>query len=179
MLKTNIKKCTLSDVQTLQDLAIKTYYETFSETNSEALLQSYFETSLNIERLSQQLTEPYSTFYFIYAKNDTQQTKPAGFLKLNINDAQTDLMDPTALEVEKIYLLNAFLSQGLGKQLIEFSVEQAKHYNKHYLWLGVWENNFSAIKFYQKMGFEQFSTHDFDMGGDIQTDWLMKRKTAI
>ena len=175
----NIKPCTLSQVQLLQEIAIKTYYETFSDTNSEALLQSYFEASLNIKTLSQHLVHPHSAFYFIYAKNDTQYTTPAGFLKLNINDAQSDLMDPTALEVEKIYLLDAFLSQGLGKQMIEFSITQAKQKNKSYLWLGVWENNFPAIKFYQKMGFEQFSTHNFDMGGDIQTDWLMKRKTVI
>ena len=84
-------------------------------------------------------------------------------------------MDPTALEVEKIYLLKAFLSQGLGKQMINFSIERATQQGKKHLWLGVWENNFPALAFYKKMGFEQFGTHDFDMAGDIQTDLLLNK----
>jgi len=175
MANSNIKKCSLEQVETLRNLAIETYYETFSDTNSEALLQKYFQESLNIEKLSAQLQEPHSEFYFIYSKADKQQMTPAGFLKLNIDDAQTDVMDSTALEVEKIYILKAFLSQGLGKQMMNFSIERAIQQDKKYLWLGVWESNFPALAFYKKMGFEQFGAHDFDMGGDIQTDLMLKK----
>ena len=176
MLNNNIKKCTLEQVDVLRDLAITTYYETFSDTNSEALLQKYFKESLSIEKLSAQLQEAASEFYFIYSETDHTQTTPAGFLKLNVNHAQTDLMDPTALEVEKIYLLKAFLSQGLGKQMINFSIERATQQGKKHLWLGVWENNFPALAFYKKMGFKQFGTHDFDMGGDLQTDLMLTKQ---
>jgi len=175
MSSSNIKRCCLEQVETLRNLAIETYYETFSDSNSEALLQKYFNESLSIEKLSAQLQEPNSEFYFIYATTDTQQATPAGFLKLNIDNAQTDLMDPSALEVEKIYLLKAFLSQGLGKQMILFSIERAAQHAKQYLWLGVWESNFPALAFYKKMGFKQFGSHDFDMGGDIQTDLMLKK----
>ena len=152
MANSNIKKCSLEQVELLRNLAIETYYETFSDTNSEALLQKYFKESLNIEKLSAQLQETASEFYFIYSEKDQQQTTPAGFLKLNIDNAQTDLMDPTALEVEKIYLLKAFLSQGLGKQMINFSIERAIQQDKKYLWLGVWESNFPSARFLQKDG---------------------------
>ena len=94
---------------------------------------------------------------------------------MNVDDAQTDLLDPKALEVEKIYILQDFLSQGLGKQLISFAIERAQQQHKKHLWLGVWEHNFPALKFYNKMDFEQFGEHDFDMGGDIQTDLLLKK----
>jgi ribosomal protein S18 acetylase RimI-like enzyme len=175
MTNNNIKKCDINDVDQLRNLAIKTYYETFSESNSDALLQQYFEASLNKKTLSTQLQEKKSTFYFIYAETDNKKITPAGFLKLNVDTAQTDIKDPEALEVEKIYLLKDFLSQGLGKQLIQFAIEQARQQDKKYLWLGVWENNFPAIAFYKRMGFEQFSTHGFDMGGEIQTDLLLKK----
>lgn len=173
MLYKNIERCTLQQVHLLQEIATKTYHETFADSNSEALLQKYFEQSLNIKKLSEQLQQQHSEFYFIYA-ND-KKTTPAGFLKLNINNAQTDVLDPQALEVEKIYLLKNFLSQGLGKQLINFSIERAQQQDKKYLWLGVWEHNDTALTFYKKMGFEQFGEHGFDMGGDIQTDLLFKK----
>ena len=43
-----------------------------------------------------------------------------------------------------------------------------------YLWLGVWEKNEKAIRFYEKNNFKIFSSHEFKMGDEIQTDFLMK-----
>ena len=40
-------------------------------------------------------------------------------------------------------------------------------------WLGVWENNFRAIKFYRKYGFKKFGQHSFLLGKDLQTDYLL------
>ena len=185
-----IKICHLSEVHLLQDLAIRTYQETFSDSNSEALLQQYYKESLSIDKLSTQLQNNHSEFYFLYTTSDVSEVtsvdtsenvhnnteaKLAGFLKLNVDDAQTDIHDPNALEVEKIYILKDFLSQGLGKELISFAIERANKKDKKYLWLGVWEHNFPALGFYQKMGFNQFGEHDFNMGGDIQKDLLLKR----
>ena len=185
-----IKPCHLSQVHLLQDVAIRTYQETFSDSNSEALLQQYYKESLNIEKLSAQLQNNRSEFYFIYTTSDPSEgtsedisetapknteAKLAGFLKLNVDDAQTDIFDAEALEVQKIYILKDFLAQGLGKKLISFAADRAIKQNKSYLWLGVWEHNFPALRFYQKMGFEQFGEHDFNMGGDIQKDLLLKR----
>lgn len=176
----NIKKCTLSQVQVLQDLAIKTYHETFAASNSDTLLNQYYKQALNIETLSAQLINQHSEFYFIFSvQNEAEEKQIAGFLKLNVSDAQTDILDPVALEVEKIYILREHLGQGLGKQLMEFAIKRANQQHKQYLWLGVWENNFPALAFYKKMGFEQFGKHDFDMGGDIQTDLLLKKVLNI
>lgn len=184
--RSTIEPCHLSQVHLLQDIAIRTYQETFSDSNSEALLQQYYKESLSVEKLSTQLQNNRSEFYFIYTtydpSEDTSESAPnntesklAGFLKLNVDDAQTDIFDSEALEVEKIYILKDFLAQGLGKKLISFAVDRAIKKNKSYLWLGVWEHNFPALRFYQKMGFEQFGEHDFNMGGDIQKDLLLKR----
>lgn len=170
-----LQKCTLDQVQLLQHLAIKTYQETFANSNSDALLQKYYKASLNLPLLSSQLQNKDSEFYFVYLTDeDKQQHKPAGFLKLNIDTAQTDLLDPTALEIEKIYISKQFIGKGLGTKMINFAIEKAKFHHKKYLWLGVWESNYSALTFYKKKGFTKFSQHDFDMGGDIQRDLLFK-----
>jgi ribosomal protein S18 acetylase RimI-like enzyme len=41
-------------------------------------------------------------------------------------------------------------------------------------WLGVWEDNHRAIRFYEKNGFEKFDSHPFILGESKQTDLLMK-----
>ncbi|MEY3918157.1 MAG: Protease synthase and sporulation negative regulatory protein 1, partial [Bacteroidota bacterium] len=43
-----------------------------------------------------------------------------------------------------------------------------------YIWLGVWEHNPRAIRFYEKQGFVKFDQHIFQLGDDEQTDILMK-----
>ncbi|WP_290039104.1 N-acetyltransferase [Psychromonas sp. 14N.309.X.WAT.B.A12] len=173
----NMQKCNLAQVTLLRKIAIETYQQTFADSNSEALLQKYYQESLNIKLLSTQLQNPESEFYFIYSAPISNETAEiAGFLKLNVGSAQTDLADPDALEVEKIYLLQEFLGEGLGHQLINFAVARAEQQNKQYLWLGVWEDNQPALKFYNKMGFFKFGEHGFDMGGDIQTDYLLKKR---
>ena len=45
-------------------------------------------------------------------------------------------------------------------------------YNK--VWLGVWEKNFKAIRFYKKYGFKKFGQHNFLLRNDLQTDYLFE-----
>ena len=66
---------------------------------------------------------------------------------------------------------------GLGKQLFEFALQEARDLGCDWAWLGVWERNFKAQIFYDKYGFEKFAEHDFPVGdGKVDRDWLLKLK---
>jgi len=53
---------------------------------------------------------------------------------------------------------------------------QVAHQNEvDYVWLGVWEENPRAIRFYQKNGFVEFDKHIFKLGDDKQIDIMMKK----
>jgi len=169
MLK-NIKICKLNQLDLLRDISIETYRDTFSDSNSEALMAQYFQDALNKEKLQAELNHPDSTFYFIYFAE-----KVAGFLKVNIMSAQTDIKDINAFEIERFYIRQSFLRKGLGKQLMDFACDLARKKNKKFVWLGVWENNLAALHFYKKMGFYQIGAHPFNMAGDIQTDLLLQK----
>ena len=56
---------------------------------------------------------------------------------------------------------NPYLGKGYGKQLIQFAVEYIKNTNAQYIWCN---SRSSAIKFYQKLGFELLS-EEFDIAG--------------
>jgi ribosomal protein S18 acetylase RimI-like enzyme len=43
------------------------------------------------------------------------------------------------------------------------------------LWLGVWERNPRAIRFYEKQGFRDVGSYLFVLGTDPQTDRVMTR----
>ena len=82
-----------------------------------------------------------------------------------------------AFQIQRIYISQAFQGMGLGKQLFEFALQEARDLGCDWAWLGVWETNFKAQIFYDKYGFEKFAEHDFPVGdGKVDRDWLLKLK---
>jgi len=166
-----IKKINIDDLETLRNLSIQTFKETFEEVNTEEDMQKYLDENLSIEKLKSELENPNSEFYF--AENNDGIL---GYLKLNFKDAQTEKLEENHFEIERIYVLKVFLGQKFGQILFDKAIEIGRKKNLEYVWLGVWEENHRAIKFYEKNGFEIFGKHDFVLGKDVQTDLLMKLK---
>ena len=166
-----IRKINIDDLETLRYLSIQTFKETFEEVNTEEDMQKYLDENLSIEKLKSELENPNSEFYF--AENNDEIL---GYLKLNFKDAQTEKLEENHFEIERIYVLKAFLGQKIGQILFDKAIEIGREKNLEYVWLGVWEENHRAIRFYGKNGFEIFGKHDFVLGEDVQTDLLMKMK---
>ena len=108
-------------------------------------------------------------FYFAVLDNTI-----IGYLKLNVGSAQTELQDDKALEIERIYVLKEFHGKKVGQLLYEKAIQIAKQKNVDYVWLGVWEENHRAVRFYKKNGFVPFDKHIFKLGHEEQTDIMMK-----
>jgi ribosomal protein S18 acetylase RimI-like enzyme len=168
-----IRRCTRADLDALRSIAYQTFDDTFRRLNDTASFNEYLGASFNRAKLESELKNPNSTFFFLY--NDDVL---AGYMKINQGDAQTDLRDPAALEIERIYVTRDFQGLGLGKALIEKAMEAARRAKKRTVWLGVWEKNGNAIAFYKKMGFAKIGTHDFYIGRKRQTDFIMRRNPA-
>ena len=162
------------DLSRLQAVSIKTYRDTFAAASSEADLRDYIARAYDGEKLRAELANADSAFYFVEVENAV-----AGYVKLNQNGAQTELQEETGLEIERIYVLQAMQGQRLGQFLLDIAVAEARRYRKDYIWLGVWEHNEKAQAFYRKNGFYRIGAHAFAVGGDLQTDWLMRKDIAL
>ncbi|MFN5376172.1 MAG: GNAT family N-acetyltransferase [Chitinophagaceae bacterium] len=165
----DIKAIGIDDVVALQKIAQQTFSDMFTEYNSPENLKKYLDEKLSIEKLSQELSNPHSQFYFAQIGEEV-----VGYLKTNTGEAQTELKDLNAFEIERIYVLQAYHGKKVGQQLIDKALEEARKTTCTYVWLGVWEENHRAKHFYSKNGFVKFDTHIFRMGDDEQKDWMMK-----
>jgi len=130
-------------------------------------------TGFTEEKLARALADAHSECYFVLLANE-----PIGYLKLNTGDSQTEIQAADALEIERIYVVQAFYGRQVGQFLLDSAVAIARRKQKAYLWLGVWEKNPRARRFYEKNGFAAFGSHIFQMGDDPQTDILMKLTLA-
>ena len=82
----------------------------------------------------------------------------------------------TSIEIARIYALKKSIGKGVGRELMQKCISIAREMNRDIIWLGVWEKNERAIQFYRKWGFEKFAEHEFILGNDVQTDWLMYKR---
>ncbi|QDP41163.1 GNAT family N-acetyltransferase [Radiobacillus deserti] len=165
-----LSKCRLEDSHKLQEISIETFHETFTNQNSPENMRAYIEKAFHLSQLNLELTNPASKFFFVYYNHDV-----AGYLKVNVDGAQSEDMGAESFEIERIYIKKKFQKLGLGKFLLNKALEMAKEYGKEKVWLGVWEKNENAIAFYKKMGFVQTGAHSFHMGDEEQTDFIMTK----
>ncbi|WP_342435482.1 GNAT family N-acetyltransferase [Paenibacillus sp. FSL L8-0436] len=168
-----IKKCSREDLQILQQISVETFNDTFKQQNSPGNMKTYLEKAFTFKQLEKELGNVFSEFFFIFFNEEL-----AGYLKVNINDSQSEKAGDDSLEIERIYIRNNFQRKGLGKYLIDKAMEVAVIQNKKKIWLGVWEKNEKAIDFYKKIGFVQTGAHSFYMGDEEQTDFIMTKTFA-
>ncbi|WP_410006732.1 N-acetyltransferase family protein [Aequorivita nionensis] len=164
-----IRKVNIKDIEKLKEIGKLTFAETFSSENSEDNMREYLENGFSTEKLTTELTDQNAEFYFAELDGKT-----IGYLKINVGQSQTEIKDKNALEIERIYVLKEFHGKKVGQILYDKAIELAKEKNVDYVWLGVWEQNLRAIRFYEKNGFVAFDKHVFKLGNDEQTDIMMK-----
>lgn len=175
-----IKRLTVEDVDELQLISRRTFYETFWMSNTHSDMVDYLENQLSKERLASEIQTRGSEFYFVVANGVLDEnSKPLGYLKINHGEAQTENRNENSLEIERIYVLSLFQGLHLGRLLFHHALNIAEKLNADFVWLGVWEKNYRAIDFYKQNGFVEYGQHEFRLGSDIQTDILMKRITGV
>lgn len=166
-----IIKATINEIDQLQTIGRHTFYETFSSFNTAENMQQYLEEGFSLKKLTGELEDQNTEFYFAKVDNDV-----IGYLKLNFGTSQTELKADHALEIERIYVLQEFHGKKVGQILYDKAIEVATQKKSDYVWLGVWEENPRAISFYKKNGFTAFDKHIFKLGNEAQTDIMMKLK---
>lgn len=165
-----VGRCLPEDLFRLRELSERLFFETYSGKCSPDDLNEYISKAFSTEKIREELSCPYSGFWFIYADGAL-----SGYLKLNEAPAQNDINDPDSLEIERVYVDGKMRGKGLGAALIRHACETALKRGKKYVWLSVWERNTGATGFYENQGFERSGARPYLLGSDRQTDYIMKK----
>jgi ribosomal protein S18 acetylase RimI-like enzyme len=158
------------DVDTLLALSRKTFYDAFEHLNNPDDFEAYTSKAFNSEQLLSEIENPDCAFYLAVLDNE-----PIGYIKLNYRDEQAEFQESYGVEVSRIYILASQQGKKIGNQLLDFAINKAIQDQMQYIWLGVWEHNHAAQRFYERNGFTKCGSHEFVVGKDVQTDFLMKR----
>jgi len=91
------------------------------------------------------------------------------------SEAPACVTDSPAVELHRIYVDRAFHGTGLARDLMDHVLAVAAAEGAAAVWLGVWERNPRAIRFYERSGFAAVGDHVFVVGADPQRDLVMVR----
>ena len=171
MSNVSFNKVSKFDVQILKAISELSFRQAFENDNDPNDFEDYIQNAFSLNQLLTEIENSNSEFYFMIIP---EEKSPVGYIKLNWGPAQSEDLNSSHIELERIYLLNEFRGKGYGNQLLNHATEIALKKEKEIIWLGVWEKNESAIRFYERNGFRIFGEHFFFIGKDKQRDLLLK-----
>ena len=168
-----IRQASVVDAQVLTDLAYTTFWDAFAHhpKNAPDDLNHYMRQAFNQEQLAAELADEKNIF--LIAELDGEA---AGYSKIIIDNIEPGITADRPIELSRLYSHQKHLGQGVGQSLMDACFERAREEGRDVMWLGVWEYNPRAQRFYEKNGFRVVGSHVFQLGKDAQTDLLMQRE---
>ncbi len=168
-----IRQAIPDDAGFLTELAYKTFWDAFAHhpKNAPDDLAAYMREAFKEDQLISELADTNNIFLIAEYEGAT-----AGYAKLITGVVEDGITAEKPIELSRLYSHQRFLGKGVGKALIDECFSIAKTNGHDVMWLGVWEYNPRAQKFYEKNGFRFVGKHTFLLGSDPQIDLLMQRE---
>ena len=165
------RKAKFQNVENLLILAIKIFKETFESQNNPDDFKKYLDEAFNLEQFKKEFNEAGSQFFEV-----VEDEVLIGYARIRENKEADLFLGKSHVELQRIYIDAPWQGKGIASQLLKACEDHAQNSGKEWIWLGVWEHNPKAQHFYKKYGYEKFSEHQFMVGNDEQTDWLMRKR---
>ncbi|WWC58033.1 uncharacterized protein I303_100568 [Kwoniella dejecticola CBS 10117] len=187
----SIRLATAEDAPAVSKLISETWSTLFGYSVSKQDLDTYLSTSLSPETIRSEIQESNNVFILAVTNSHSTSTPTPsggrikgegnedilGVSQLVVNSKSTpssSTLDPeTSIELQRIYISLKTHGKGLGSSLIRASEEKGRELGRKQIWLGVWENNEKALKFYEKCEFKCVDEKVFYAGSSRRRDLVM------
>jgi ribosomal protein S18 acetylase RimI-like enzyme len=163
-----LRDATPADVPALVELAGTTFYDAYKEFDDPEELRDYRDTHLTPDYFRDAIRAPDS---HVEVLTDGEQL--IAYLLLKDAPGPDFVQGRRPLELARLYLRHNRTGQGFGQRLMERVFAFARKRGFDYIWLQVYDRNVSAIRFYERFGFQQRGVADFRFAGRIYKDPVM------
>ncbi|MGK2349516.1 GNAT family N-acetyltransferase [Actinomyces sp. W5033] len=169
-----IRPATRDDLPVLRDLSIETFCQTFAHLYDPEDLKSFLAGTYSDAALCALLDDPANLFLLC---EDTEEgvSTAVGYVLAGPCDLEHEQVRPGDGEIKRLYLRRTHQGGGRGAALMSAAMQWLLAEGPRTLWLGVWENNVGAQRFYQRFGFEEVGDHVFLVGTHEDRDLIYRR----
>jgi ribosomal protein S18 acetylase RimI-like enzyme len=162
-----------SDAGPIAKVGRETFAQTFAHSCPASDLEDHLESNYTLSTIDQEISSP-SRRYIVAVGHDG---KLAGFASLALDSDDPCVSNlERRVELQRIYVDATHHGQGVANALLQAILDLARRAEYRHIWLGVWEDNDRANRFYSKWGFVKVGEHVFSVGSDDQTDWILMRE---
>jgi diamine N-acetyltransferase len=161
----------VSDAPIVSELAARLFEQTFGAENTPEDMSDYLSSVFRPDLQMAELADP--TRATLIAEDDARMAVGYAMVVRESREPSIDARQPA--EIQRIYVDRSLHGSGAGRQLMNACIEQARAWGADAIWLAVWERNPRAIAFYEKNGFRRTGRKTFQLGADLQHDFVMAR----
>ena len=186
-----------ADAEAIAQMGAATFALSFGHSMPAEDMQVYLDESYTPSAISKDLANKQNQFFVARRLNSASPAangQVVGFIQMKLGTTEPCVpSDVPMCEVHRIYVSAGHYGAGTGRLMMERGLDWARERllgskpldrahgvvdpdvkeRRAGVWLGVWEENVKAQRFYRRWGFERVGAHDFVMGGTTQTDSVM------
>ncbi|MCV7241984.1 GNAT family N-acetyltransferase [Mycobacterium mantenii] len=164
------------DAPELAAVAALTFSLACPASTTEGNITAFVEANLSATRFAEYLSDPDRAI--VTARQDGRIVGYAMLVR-GVSDhvgVQQAVQTRPAAELSKMYVLLDRHSTGAAAALMERILAVAADWGVRCVWLGVNQENQRAQRFYLKSGFTVNGTRTFQLGADVESDYVMIRE---
>lgn len=168
-----IKRAETDDAEMLSAIGGATFLESFIDTipGPDIVLHMQRQHSAEVYRYFLTASDPrYACWLALYSET----AAPVGYVVAAPPDLPIET-DATDIELKRIYLFSKFQGSGVAKALNEAFEAHAVACGATRIFLGTYHENWRAVGFYKKSGYEQVGVRQFEVGGQLFDDIIMAK----
>jgi diamine N-acetyltransferase len=166
----HVRRATVADAAVVAAFGARVFARTFAPDNTPDDLAAYLASAFGEAIQRREIENPHNVYLLL------EIASVLGAIAL----MEYGATDPTVhgdapVRIERFYVDHDFHGRGVAQHLMDACIDTARALGGKTLWLGVWEKNTRAIRFYEKHGFHDVGSQVFMLGTDAQTDRVMAR----
>lgn len=164
-----------ADVTELAYVAASTFPLACPPSSTPDNVAAFIETQLSAARFTEYVADP--DRLVLVARQDN---RIVGYVMMirdlpDDDDVRRAVTDLPTLELSKIYVLADSHGTGAAAALMGAAMDHARSQGARTVWLGVNQLNLRAQRFYAKHGFAITGTKSFQLGAEVENDYVMIR----
>ncbi len=164
-MKLILHTASIKDAALIADFARQTFETAFGPDNDPEDMRTYLDDCFTHKQIKSELEKSDVTYLLAYAGKML-----AGYIKLEAGPPPDYETASNPVQLSRIYVASHLLGQGLGSQLMQLTLQECRRLGYGSVWLGVWDQNVKAQKFYERCGYRKIGSKSFILGSDKQVD---------
>jgi ribosomal protein S18 acetylase RimI-like enzyme len=158
------------DAQNLSNFAAEVFRKSFGGQTARADLDLYIAQYFTQEKQHAELSDP--AMITLLAMHNRALV---GYSQVRVSSQPEKPLAGRPAEIKRFYVTPEWQGRGVAQVLLQETIARIATTDCDRVWLSVWKQNPRALAFYRKSGFAVMGEQNFQVGTDVQRDFVMER----